>query len=129
MIYVIKGEPTPLARARHAHRRTYDSQKQLKSMLGIEIQCQHDDRPLYSGPLRVEFTFYFGFPEKMSQDKKLKLLGKPHVFKPDLSNLIKLIEDVGSKILYHDDSYIASIAAFKCYDWEPRTEFIITEIK
>lgn len=98
-------------------------------ILGIDLDSQHAGRPLYSGPLQVDFTFYFGFPENMSESKKEKLMGRPHVFKPDISNLIKLIEDVGSKILYHDDCSIAYITAKKCYDRVPRTEFIITEMK
>ena len=127
--YIIKGDPIPLARARHAHRRTYDDQKQLKSMLRVSLESQHGDRPLYEGPLKFEATFYFGFPEKMSQAKKDKLAGKPHIFRPDISNLQKLIEDVASGILYHDDCLICISVVYKVYDHIPRTEFTITEMK
>lgn len=129
IIYTILGDPIPLARARHAHRRTYDSQKQLKMMLGIEIERQHAGRPMYSGPLEGTFTFFFGFPENMSDKKKAELVGKPHIYKPDTSNLQKLIEDICSKLLYPDDCLLARVHSYKVYDYIPRTEFFITEIK
>jgi Holliday junction resolvase RusA-like endonuclease len=98
-------------------------------MLRVEIERQHEDRPMYSGALELTCTCFFGFPENMSEKKKMTLVGKPHVFKPDASNLQKLIEDVCTKLLYHDDSSIAIVHFYKVYDYVPRTEFFITEIK
>lgn len=129
IVYILPGDPIPNATARHAHRRTYDSQKQLKNMLRVEIERQHQNRPLYCGALEVTFNFFFGFPKNMSDTKKLKMVGKPYIYKPDASNLQKLIEDVCSKVLYHDDCLIASVHCYKVYDYTPRTEFYITEIK
>ena len=51
-----------------------------------------------------------------------------HVYKPDVSNLLKFIEDTCTGILFHDDCIIASVLACKRYDIEPRTELIITEL-
>lgn len=129
IVYVIKGNPTPKAAAKHAHRRTYDSQKQLRAIMRVEIESQHGDRPMYSGALELTCRCFFGFPENMSEKKKMALVGKPHTYKPDSSNLQKLIEDVCNKVIYHDDSAIAVVHFYKVYDYVPRTEFIITEIK
>jgi Holliday junction resolvase RusA-like endonuclease len=49
-------------------------------------------------------VFHIAMPESWTEKKKLSLCGKPHRTKPDLSNLIKALEDA----LYEDDSHIAS---------------------
>ena len=57
--YVLLGNPVPLARARHANGRVYDSQKQQKFCAGILISRQHDNEPQFEGPIELEATFYF----------------------------------------------------------------------
>jgi Holliday junction resolvase RusA-like endonuclease len=96
----------------------WDTQKQVKFQYGIYLRKQHDNEPLLVGPLHLEIKFYFHIPRTTNHSP-----GDYHMFKPDLSNLIKLIEDVGSGILYEDDALIASIAASKHYDSSPRIEF------
>jgi len=125
--YVLKGAPVAWARPVPAGKRVYDSQKQLKLMGGIELERQHDNAPLFMGPLHLEARFYFPIPA--SRTKQLNvLIGTHHYFRPDLSNLIKLIEDMATGIVYKDDCLIASITAVKLYDVEPRTEFVITQL-
>ena len=53
---------------------------------------------------------------------------QPHYSRPDLSNLIKFIEDVATGILYKDDCIIAELVSYKHYDTNPRTEFMITPL-
>jgi Holliday junction resolvase RusA-like endonuclease len=120
-LYVIHGKPIPLARARHGNRRTWDSQKADKVVWGINLRQQHGDRPFWEGPLVLNIIFYMKVPKVT----KSKLWGKPHKARPDLSNLIKFVEDVGSGIIYDDDSSIAACYAQKVYDEIPRTEFLI----
>lgn len=127
IVYIIEGEPIPLARARHAAHRVYDSQKNKKLVLGITLRNQHKDRPLYTGPLLLTATFFMPIP-KTRQKQKNSLEGKTHIFTPDLSNLVKFIEDISSGVLYHDDCLIAEIIAKKIYG-EPRTEFTLTKLK
>ena len=125
LCYVLQGDPIPLLRARHGLRRTWDSQKQIKLVKGIELRNQHNDNPFLSGPLRLDISFYFAIPKSR---KKNTLLGAPFVQVPDLTNLIKFIEDVGSGILYDDDRAIVEIISRKLYDFSPRTEIKITEL-
>ena len=53
------------------------------------------------------------------------------MFAPDLSNLIKLLEDaiVDTKVVLTDDRIISKIIAKKVYDDNPRTEFILRELE
>lgn len=118
-VYVIVGDPIPLARARHIHNRVYDSQKALKLINGITLRAQHNDRPLLSGPLHLNVQFYM--PIAATSRKKAFY----HVFKPDLDNLIKWICDISNSILFNDDCIVAKITATKMYDKNPRTEFTL----
>lgn len=128
-IYVIKGDPTPLARARAGNRRVWDSQKQEKLVAGINLKHQHGSLPFYEGPLHLDVTFFMKIPEQISIRKRETYLHKYHVYKPDTSNLLKFIEDISTGVLYNDDCLIASISTKKVYDSNPRTEFIITKLE
>ena len=117
-VYIIDGNPVAWARPSPYRGRMWDTQKQLKFQYGVYLREQHAAEPLLVGPLHLEIKFYFHLAKSTK-----KSLGDFHMFKPDLSNLIKLIEDVGSGILYEDDALIASITASKIYDSSPRIEF------
>jgi len=127
-MYIINGDPIPLARARFGKGRAWDAQKRLKLMLGIELSKQHLDQPLYYGALHLDVVFYMTFAKSTPQKTRDKFVNKPHIFKPDLSNLIKFIEDVAQGIIYKDDCIIASVFAKKIYDNNPRTEFTIKQL-
>lgn len=129
MRYVIEGNPVPLQRVRFVNRHCWDAQKALKTKIGIDIERQHDDSPFFSGPLKLIITFYFEPATSLSVTKRHRLSGVSHVFRPDLSNLIKFVEDIAIGIIYNDDCIIAEIEARKCYDSIPRTEFEIIQLE
>lgn len=126
MLYVIMGDPIALARPRFNKRTVYDAQKNKKLVAGINLRNQHGDDPYLEGSLHLDIHFYLKIP---MQGKHGRLDNRYHIYKPDLSNLIKFIEDIGSGIIYHDDSTICSINASKRYSVEPRTEFELTILK
>lgn len=123
--YSVEGTPIPLARHRHSGDHTWDSQKQQKYGTGIQLVNQHEDRPKFQGPIQLDVTFFM--PIRKSGYKAPK--GGYHLIKPDLSNLIKYIEDAATKILFDDDCIISVINAQKRYSEIPRTEFTITELE
>jgi Holliday junction resolvase RusA-like endonuclease len=106
----------------------WDTQKEIKAQYAIHLDAQHGDRPFYEGALHLEITFYFKVPKTRAKQYNA-LLDAPFSFRPDLSNLIKLVEDVATGILYKDDSLITSITAHKKYSDRARTEFYIKETK
>lgn len=71
----------------------------------------------------MHVIFFMPIPTSRSKKKQLELLNKPHLFKPDLSNLIKFVEDCCNNIVFKDDCIITSINAQKVYSDTPRTEF------
>lgn len=116
--YIIKGRPVPLARARHGNKKTWDSQKAEKLYYGCIIQQQHIPHPIITQPLILYIDFYFKPPNNKQNHQ-------PHHYRPDLSNLIKFVEDVCSGIIYKDDCLVSACYAHKVYDQNQRTEFII----
>lgn len=126
--YIIPGDPISLARPRLGPHGFYSIDTDKRFYFKNYISNQHNDMRMLQGPLKLDITFYF----KISLRKQGKSCGfKPNSFmfyKPDLSNLIKFIEEVATGILYDDDCIIASISAQKRYDTTPRTEFTLVEI-
>lgn len=131
MKYIIHGNPIPLARIRfNQNGRCWDSQKSMKLVCGISLSGQHDNQPLYEGPLHLDVSFFFPIPNSKWM-KKNAFIGKPFTQKPDLDNLLKWICDISNGILFKDDVQIVSISAKKLYgaDQDGRTEFELREIK
>lgn len=124
--YIIPGDPIPLQRARHGQGRTYDSQKAAKLLWGCQLNIQVKNKHLLHCPLILYISFFMKIPKSK---QKLISAGEPHFFRPDLSNLIKFVEDVCTGILYKDDSLIVECHATKCYDINPRTEFHLSPYK
>ena len=119
--YILPGDPVPLERPRFSikNKKVYNPQRPFKERARLYIKHQHGSNPLFMGPLRMSFVFYFHEPGKVEGY---------HIGTPDLSNLLKLIEDICSTVVYRDDCVIAEISAVKCYSTSARTEFTITEL-
>lgn len=128
ILYTLPGIPTPLMRARFSNGRVYDGQKRIKTNLSLHILNQHGNAPLMTGPLHLDVDFYFPLPAKMSLKNKEKLYGTSHIYKPDLDNLIKMVDDLCNNVVYGDDCIIASLSARKRYDILPRTEFVFKQL-
>ena len=76
------------------------------------------------GPVLLVVTAYYAVPKSWSKKKRMDALNghiRP-VVKPDLSNIVKAIEDGMNKIVYKDDSQIVSVTLAKYYDINPRVE-------
>ena len=129
MKYILSGDPIPLARARYTRGRMYNPQSVLQQRCKFDLIKQHNKQPLLEGALHLEICFFMPMPKSWSQTRKELLVGTLHKSKPDWSNMLKFVEDCGSGILYKDDCLIASVTGKKIYDWFPRTEFLLTEIK
>lgn len=123
--FVIPGDPIPWARARTHKGKFWDSQKQFKLNIGLLLSNQHGQESLFAGPLAVRMLFCLPIPPSRAKQNLKHVL---HSQKPDLSNLVKFIEDTATGILYHDDCLIASLEVQKRYDDNPRTELYIAEL-
>lgn len=125
MIYILKGDPIPLARPRFSKDVVYDSQKNQRMYYRSLLAYQHDGSKM-EGPLHLNVIYFMPIPISISKVAQQKLIGKIHKSRPDLDNLIKWTNDICNGILFHDDSSIARITATKVYGINTRTEFSLT---
>lgn len=67
------------------------------------------------GPLSLSIDF--AFPWRASEPKKRIALGRvPHTSKPDCSNIVKMLEDVLTKLgFWKDDSQVAELHVSKAW--------------
>lgn len=124
LIYVIPGDPTPLARARLCPSGIYDPQKQAKLGWGLQLVNQHKNLGYFKGPIALDITFFMAIPDSRKSNFS-KLVNTYHVYKPDISNMLKWVEDCAQGILYQDDCIISQVICKKLYSDEPRTELKI----
>jgi len=128
MKFILNIKPIPLKRPRFARSgRVYNSQK--KEMLEvshlIKSQCNH----VFSGPLRIDITFYMQIPKSYSKIKQHRLNGGYHVLKVDLDNLIKaLCDEITMSGIIEDDCQFAIINSKKVLSLEGKIEFEINNI-
>jgi len=73
------------------------------------------------GPVSLSVQFYQPVPPSWPKAKRAKAIACEHwpTSRPDLSNLVKSIEDACNGILYLDDSQIVSLQVLKLYAESP----------
>ena len=52
-------------------------------------------------------------------------IGKPHIYRPDVDNLIKFIGDALNEVLWIDDALIYEIHVRKIYSLTPKTRICV----
>ena len=129
--YIIPGSPMPLARARQGNSRAYDEQRFLKIGLRDMLSTQHGSQPLFPGPIILSVSFFFPLRPYLLHPKqteqRLKIINSPHFSRPDLSYLVRFIEELCIGITYQDNCAIYSIIASKTFSDNPRTEIDICQ--
>lgn len=109
----IFGEPVAQGRPRAFRRGNfigmYDPKKSSTWKDSVRMQAIAKKTEMLSGAIYMETTFYLTRPKSLP--KKVVY----HVKKPDVSNLVKAIEDALKGICYHDDSQIVRSVITKEY--------------
>lgn len=119
---VIEGNPVAWQRPRQSTKGIfYDSQKKHKEKYRTELLAQSSRWEKIEGPLLLECIFHMPIPSTLSKKKKKELFGEPHYKKPDLSNLLKFVEDAFQGLLFEDDKQIVEIHALKWYSSDAAT--------
>lgn len=112
-VYYLDMNPEPWKRPVHYNNHVYDSQKLLKTNIGLFITKQHGSLPKWEGPLRIFLFFNIAMPEGR---KGRKRVGQAHMFKPDIDNLQKLYLDAITRSgIIHDDCQFCELHASKSY--------------
>ena len=129
MLITVPGKPIAKKRPRFYRRGnfvgTYSDQTTEEGRFQSLAASQVDR--LLDGPVGLKCIFYMPVPKNTSK-KKMDLIKKgfvPHIKRPDISNLLKFIEDCLNGIAWKDDSQISKLTAYKIYGLEPKTEIYI----
>ena len=138
--FTIPGEPVAQGRPRFSTHggvaRAYDPKKSKDSKSVVRL-CARDAvesagliEPL-SGPLLMLVQFGLALP-KSSYRKRTPVVRHWRTKKPDLDNLVKLIKDACSGVVYLDDNQISRIVAEKItcgQDELPYTKVLFRELE
>ena len=133
----IPGKPIAKKRPRFYRRGkfvgTYNDQRteEGKFLTQVITQLPKDFKKFERGtPLHLECFFIMPIPKSTSKKKQAQMVigDIKHTKKPDTDNLIKFVKDCCNEIVWHDDSQIVGIRAYKAYGETPNTEFVVNEI-
>ena len=136
LAFEIPGQPIGQGRPKfstiNGHARAYDPEKSRNYKAYIRMlatQAMKDSGfTMIEGPCSIEIFAFFEVPKSKSKkfrEAALNGLERP-TKKPDLSNIIKGIEDALNGLVYKDDSSIVSLKIQKYYSEFPRVEIEIS---
>lgn len=133
--FTIPGTPVAKARPRvtrtgHAYtpKKTSDYEKLVK-VYAIKTMTEHGLKPTEEA-IRLDVQAFFPIPASWTKAKKEKALNGDlkHTTRPDLSNIVKAVEDAMNGIVYKDDSQISEIVCVKRYSMSPRVDLTVEVI-
>ncbi len=115
---------------------TRDSNKKSgpwMAAVSAEAAKVYDGRPLLFGPVRLSVVFYFARSKGHYGSGRNAGRLKPsapefHAQQPDLSKLIRTIEDALSGVVYKDDAQISSYGTMR-KDWTDSSERAIITVE
>ncbi len=132
----VPGIPRPQGSKRHVGRGIMvESSKLLgpwRERVALAAQASMEGREPIEGPVHLAARFYFQRPRAHfgsgRNSDKLKPSAAEHPQgRPDLSKLVRAVEDSLSGIVFRDDAQIVSLAGTcKLYGTPPRAELVVS---
>ena len=122
--FIIKGKPQGKGRPRFRRTGKFVSTYNPKSTTDYEklvIESFKEqvtsDMSKWNGKVRISIQAMFLPPKSLSKKQKQYLYGHPHLKKPDIDNISKIILDSLNGVAYKDDSQIYELSISKYY-WD-----------
>lgn len=106
-----KGRPRVTRNGTYTPKDTVAYENRLKAAGYMALP---KDFKLLTGPLSVHIKAVMPLPASWSQKKKAEHNGMPHVSKPDLDNIEKMLDALNG-VVWKDDSQIFSKQSSKIY--------------
>lgn len=123
--YIIKGNPVSLMKPKNFNLQYWDSLSTTKHKVIKQLEEQNAHLKLYTHPVHLDLNFYFEQPHSPLKPYN------PHGFnssKPDITDLIRFVENIATNFILKHPNLIVSISSSKKYSDVPRTEIVITEL-
>lgn len=129
--FTLPGIAVPWARAGRKGGFSYTPGKQRTAMAEVKLFAQRAmaGTGLLAGPVSVRLIATYAWPLSATKKRRESASGHWKATRPDLSNLVKLIEDALIGVAYTDDGQIASLNAYKVYGDEASLEVTLAEIE
>lgn len=124
---VIPGSPIPKGRARSTRTGRHYTPAATRAAEAAVRAVWHEatglGRKPHTGPVTVEMEAVFSVPQSWPKWKReLALAGSwPHLSRPDVDNLIKLVKDGLNAVAWLDDSQVTNVSGSKYYGSESCT--------
>ena len=134
---IVLGEPVAQGRPRFSRQggfmRAYDPDKSREYKKYVRLVAAQDAPAVpVTGAVVLSLKIYRAVPKSMSKRKReAALAGKLRpTTKPDVSNVLKGVEDALKGVWYVDDSQIVGYGALgKWYAERPRIEIVMQELE
>ncbi len=128
------GEPVAWARTRISKTGSlFTPKRQRNNAVALKLLAQQEmiGREPFDGPVRVDLIAEFAIPKSYSRAKRAAALLRDirPAKKPDLSNIIKQVEDAFNGVVYRDDCQIVEYRTLqKVYGGQPKILVTVTQI-
>lgn len=98
-------------------------------MLSWQMKCQFNQKPL-KGAVELHTKFFFRIPKNTTYVKRQQMLNNVlhKISRPDLTNILKLMEDAGNGILWEDDSHIVKHSNEKLWGEEDKMVIMFKQL-
>lgn len=134
--FVIKGEPVAKGRPRgsrrgkkvhfHTPKKTQDHEELVAGLAREAARLRGWEKVEAGQPLSVEMSFAFKMPKSWSVKKRSEMEQSACCKKPDLDNLIKILDGINNAgNVWHDDNQVTEISAVKYWSETPGTGITI----
>ena len=126
----IPGPPVGKHRARvcrSGHAFTLAKTVNYEALVKQTFAAKYPDFIPMSGPVRMTLSIWL-MESKETQRKLRKGINVYPTIKPDISNVLKIIEDALNGLAYVDDKQIVWVEVVKAYSEKPRVEVIVGEL-
>lgn len=127
------GQGRPKFSTINGHAKAYDPEKSRNYKAYVKLLATQAMREqgftMIEGPCCLDILAFFEVPKSKSKKfRQAALEGRERpTKKPDLSNIVKGIEDALNGLAYKDDSSIVYLSVAKYYSEVPRVEVILHE--
>ena len=128
--FEVPGAPIPKGRPKfrraggfvqaYTPAKTRNAEKEIVNCFKEQVK---DFKMPEKGPVSLAIVFYMPIPKGTSKKQIQAILEQNtvHIKKPDLDNLIKLVQDALNEVAWIDDGCVFNVNAAKCYGLEPKT--------
>jgi len=130
ILITVPGKPVAWQRAGHngktGHFYTRKQTSSFETQAAAEAMVAMKGRQLFTGPVCVRWTAYFGIPPSWAKWKRKAALDGSlrHTSTPDADNLLKM-KDAFKGVVWKDDSQVIAASVSKEYAAIPRTDILI----